>query len=160
MHHRIKYSIHTISQIKFIIASELESIVYLGWNKERFTKKFKTAVCEETQLHTFVANELKEYFKGKVHNFSFKTKLYGTEFQVKVWEKLLQIPYGELKNYGDIAKLIERPKAQRAVGGALNKNPIAIIYPCHRVVGKNGKLTGYAGGTHLKNKLIALESTR
>ena len=81
----------------------------------------------------------------------------GTEFQKKVWQALKEIPFGETRSYGEIAKLIGNEKASRAVGMANNKNPIAIIIPCHRVIGANGKLVGYAGGLDLKEKLLKLE---
>lgn len=102
--------------------------------------------------------ELKEYFEGKRDVFSVKVDLTrGTEFQRKVWNALREIPYGEIVSYKDIAERIGNPKAVRAVGGANNKNPIPIIIPCHRVIGKNGDLTGYAGGLSTKEYLLNIE---
>ncbi|MGG7190305.1 methylated-DNA--[protein]-cysteine S-methyltransferase [Clostridium paraputrificum] len=103
--------------------------------------------------------QLEEYFQGKRKNFDIKIKYtVGTEFQRKVWDKLKEISYGERVSYKHIAKEIGNEKASRAVGGANNKNPIGIIIPCHRVVGSNSKLVGYAGGLDKKQYLLELES--
>ena len=98
-----------------------------------------------------------EYFAGKRQNFSLPLELEGTEFQKKVWQALQKIPYGQTKTYGQIAKEIGKKKAVRAVGNANHNNPIAIIIPCHRVIGANGKLTGYHGGLEKKEFLLTLE---
>ena len=103
--------------------------------------------------------QLNEYFKGTRQLFDLKIKLYGTDFQRSVWKKLLNIPYGQTCSYHDIAKHINNPKAVRAVGAANGKNPIALIVPCHRVIGSNGTLTGYAGGLERKAWLLAHEAT-
>ena len=102
--------------------------------------------------------ELEEYFSGKRKNFSVNISYEGTEFQKKIWSQLLQIKYGETVSYLHISKQIGDGKAVRAVGHANGKNPIAIIIPCHRVVGADGKLTGYAGGIWRKQWLLELES--
>jgi len=112
---------------------------------------------EETELIKFAKKELDEYFEGRRHDFDFPTENIGTEFQMKVWSELRNIPYGKKVTYGEIAAKIGNPKGCRAVGGANNKNHIAIVYPCHRVVGSNGSLTGYAGGLDVKLKLLELE---
>lgn len=101
--------------------------------------------------------ELREYFKGQRKEFHVDLFMEGTEFQKKVWEELLKIPYGTKVTYGEIAKRIGNPKAFRAVGHACNKNPIPIIVPCHRIIGRNSKLVGYAGGLEIKQKLLKLE---
>ena len=98
--------------------------------------------------------ELDEYFKGKRRSFSLNLLLNGTDFQKKVWNALINIPYGKTVSYKDIAKAIGNEKSARAVGNANNKNKIAIIVPCHRVIGSNGLLTGYAGGIWRKEWLI------
>jgi len=103
--------------------------------------------------------QLNEYFSGKRQSFSIKLDFTGTEFQQAVWHALLTIPYGENRSYGQIARQIDRPKAVRAVGAAIGKNPIAIIAPCHRVIGSNGKLTGFAGGLATKTILLDLEAS-
>lgn len=103
-------------------------------------------------------NQLEEYFSGKRVDFDIKIKfLKGTEFQKSVWNSLIEIPYGETVSYKYIAEKIGNPKAVRAVGEANNKNPIPIIIPCHRVIGKNGSLTGYAGGLKTKEYLLNIE---
>ncbi|MBE9464454.1 methylated-DNA--[protein]-cysteine S-methyltransferase [Dyadobacter sp. UP-52] len=102
--------------------------------------------------------QLNEYFAKKRKDFSLKLDFQGTEFQKKVWEALLAIPFGETRTYGQVAKQIGSPQAVRAVGGAANKNPIAIIAPCHRVIGSTGKLVGFGGG--MANKTILLDIER
>jgi len=102
--------------------------------------------------------QLNEYFAGQRQTFSLPLDFGGTDFQKKVWEALLTIPFGETRTYGDIARQIGSPQAVRAVGGAANKNPICIIAPCHRVIGATGKLVGFGGG--LLNKTLLLEIER
>lgn len=102
--------------------------------------------------------QLNDYFAGKLEKFSLKLDFIGTEFQEKVWKALVSIPFGETRSYGEIARQIGRPKAVRAVGAANGKNPISIIAPCHRVIGANGKLTGFAGGLEAKAYLLGIES--
>lgn len=103
------------------------------------------------------ATQLMEYFSSKRDSFELPLAASGTEFQRQVWQALRAIPYGETRSYADIAKAIGRPLAVRAVGAANGANPISIIIPCHRVVGSNGRLTGYAGGMERKQQLLALE---
>jgi O-6-methylguanine DNA methyltransferase len=105
-----------------------------------------------------VADQLESYFCGTVKRFSLPLDLVGTEFQLQVWRALCAIPYGATRTYGQIAKAIGQPKATRAVGLANNRNPIAIIVPCHRVIGADGSLTGYGGGLPRKRKLLDLEA--
>lgn len=102
--------------------------------------------------------EYEEYFAGERQQFEVPTDASGTVFQKQVWSMLQTIPFGETWSYQDLAIAIDNPKAVRAVGLANGKNPISIIVPCHRVIGKNGKLTGYAGGVDKKQKLLQLES--
>ena len=101
--------------------------------------------------------QLLEYFNGERKVFDLKLNPKGTEFQKKIWNELIKIPYGETKSYSEIAKNIGNPKACRAVGNANNKNTIGICIPCHRVIGKNGSLTGYAGGIDKKEYLLNIE---
>ncbi len=101
--------------------------------------------------------ELDEYFAGQRRQFSFPLDLRGTDFQLACWRALLDIPYGETRTYADIARAISRPKAFRAVGMANNRNPIAIVVPCHRVIASDGTLCGYGGGLDAKRKLLELE---
>jgi methylated-DNA-[protein]-cysteine S-methyltransferase len=102
--------------------------------------------------------QLGDYFTGKLEKFSVPLDFTGTDFQKKVWAALLTIPYGETRSYADIARQIGHPKAVRAVGAANGKNPISIIAPCHRVIGSNGKLTGFAGGLEAKACLLGIEA--
>lgn len=111
----------------------------------------------ETPFLRRVAGELQEYFLGTRREFSISLAPEGTEFQKKVWKALLTIPYGETRSYGEIAGMVGNDKASRAVGMANHKNPIPILIPCHRVIGSNGKLTGYAGGLDKKTALLELE---
>lgn len=104
-----------------------------------------------------VIRQLRAYFAGELENFDLDLAPEGTPFQQKVWNELLKIPYGETISYGELAKRIGNPNASRAVGLANGSNPIPIIIPCHRVIGSNGKLTGYGGGLPIKERLLALE---
>lgn len=101
-----------------------------------------------------IITQLEQYFNGSRREFNIKISFEGTEFQKQVWNQLLNIPYGETTSYKDVAEKIENAKAVRAVGNANNKNKIPIIVPCHRVIGSNGKLTGYAGGLDKKQWLL------
>lgn len=105
-----------------------------------------------------VEKELDDYFSGQRTEFDVPIYLVGTEFQMEVWEKLVDIPYGSTISYSELAKMIGRPRSVRAVANAVGANPISIIVPCHRVVGSDGSLTGYAGGLPAKQTLLALES--
>ena len=103
------------------------------------------------------ARQLEEYFAGRRRQFDLPLDLHGTEFQKRCWQELLKIPYGETRSYADVARAIGNPSAVRAVGLANGQNPIAIIVPCHRVIGSDGSLTGYGGGLETKRKLLELE---
>ncbi|KAJ49278.1 methylated-DNA-[protein]-cysteine S-methyltransferase [Clostridium tetanomorphum] len=118
---------------------------------------FKDANIIETPLLKKSIQQLQEYLDGKRKDFDLPLEPKGTEFQQKVWKSLKEIPYGKTYSYRDIAKNIGNIKACRAVGMANNKNPIPIFIPCHRVIGANGKLVGYAGGLDIKEKLLELE---
>ena len=112
---------------------------------------------EETELIRKCKQELDEFFEGKRKTFDLPLAPEGTAFQKRVWDALREIPYGETRTYKDIAIAVDSPKGFRAVGMANNKNPIAIMVPCHRVIGTNGKLVGYAAGMEIKTWLLALE---
>lgn len=103
-------------------------------------------------------HQLKEYFAGKRTRFDLPLDFVGSVFQVRVWRALLTIPFGETRTYAEVAMAIGRPAAVRAVGAANGKNPISIVAPCHRVLGSDGKLVGYAGGFEAKTRLLKLES--
>jgi methylated-DNA-[protein]-cysteine S-methyltransferase len=101
--------------------------------------------------------QLGEYFAGERRFFDLPLEFRGTGFQKRVWEQLLAIPFGETRSYGEIARALGQPAASRAVGAATGKNPISIVAPCHRVIGTNGALTGFAGGLEAKQRLLTLE---
>ncbi len=101
--------------------------------------------------------QLERYFKGQIKEFDLPIKLKGTDFQKRVWRQLQKIPYGKTRSYGQTAAAVKNPKGARAVGMANNKNPIPIIVPCHRVIGADGALIGFAGRLDLKKKLLKLE---
>jgi methylated-DNA-[protein]-cysteine S-methyltransferase len=103
------------------------------------------------------ASQLNEYFSGNRRRFDVPLHPHGTPFQQSVWDALLSIPYGDTRSYKQVAQMIGKPDASRAVGMANNKNPIMIIIPCHRVIGSNGSLVGYAGGLDMKRELLELE---
>ena len=105
-------------------------------------------------------DQLGAYFAGELTEFDVELELHGTEFQRRVWKALLSIPYGETRSYGEIAEQVGAPGSARAVGSANGHNPIAIVVPCHRVIGADGSLTGYGGGLDRKRTLLELEKQR
>lgn len=116
-------------------------------------------VEKETSLTKEAYAQLSEYLNGKRKTFDLPFKMRGTQFQEQVWNALLDIPYGETRSYKQIAEAIGNPKAVRAVGMANNRNPLLIIVPCHRVIGKNGSLVGYGEGLEMKEFLLRLEKS-
>lgn len=151
-----------------ILAATEEALCHVGnfheeslanlekWGKKHF-KSIKL-VENEQKLVKYIA-ELKEYCSGERTNFTIPIKYYGTDFQKSVWDTLVTIPYGETWTYSDIAQAINRPKAVRAVGGAIGANQLLIIVPCHRVIGKDGSLTGFSSGLDIKKRLLKLEKS-
>ena len=115
------------------------------------------SISNTSTLLKNVCRQLDEYFEGRRQKFDLALKPHGTDFQRSAWESLLCIPYGETRSYLQQAESISNPRAIRAIGQANSRNPIPIIIPCHRVIGKNGSLTGYAGGLDRKTRLLALE---
>ncbi len=109
-----------------------------------------------SEMKTYTG-ELQEYFAGERKQFTFPLDLRGTDFQIACWRALLEIPYGETRTYADIARAVGKPQGFRAVGMANNRNPIAIVVPCHRVIASDGTLCGYGGGLDIKRKLLELE---
>jgi methylated-DNA-[protein]-cysteine S-methyltransferase len=112
---------------------------------------------ESQGILTETIRQLSAYFSGELERFSLPLVLEGTPFQLEVWRRLGDIPYGETISYGELARRVLRPAASRAVGLANGANPIPIVIPCHRVIGRDGKLTGYGGGLPIKKKLLDLE---
>ena len=140
---------------KIFIAGDGESLTGLWFENQNF---FPKNLGDEIDLEVFdqTIDWLEIYFSGKNPEFTPRIKIEGTDFQKKVWKYLHQIPSGKVETYGNIAKNLKT--SARAIGNAVAKNPISIIVPCHRVIGANGKLTGYAGGIDRKNFLLELES--
>lgn len=135
------------------------ALVAVLWENEN-PKRVRLAELIEDQQHPILLEtqkQLNEYFAGQRQKFDLALDFEGTEFQQKVWQALLSIPFGETRSYKDIAEQIGNVKAVRAVGAANGKNPISIIAPCHRVVGANGKLVGFAGGLENKDILLKIE---
>jgi len=138
---------------KIVIESDGNAITSIKTCKN--TKPF--GIMKANKLTDKAAEQLSGYFSGKRRKFDLPLHPHGTQFQQKVWKELCEIPYGETRSYKDIANTIGNPNACRAVGMANNKNPIWIMIPCHRVIGSNGKLTGYGGGLKMKQGLLNLE---
>lgn len=141
-----------------LVASD-EGLVAVLWENDS-PQRVRLPNLVENPEHPILLKaeeELNEYFRGERTRFSVPLDMRGTEFQKRVWEALLGIPYGETRSYGQLASQLGNPNATRAVGAANGRNPISIIVPCHRVVGFNGKLTGFAGGLEAKAHLLYIE---
>lgn len=152
------YKLNTIIGSIYIIKSDkgLRSIEIIEENWIKLENKYKP--IESKEICRDEISQIKEYFSGMRKEFNLVLDIDGTEFRKKVWSELLNIPYGELRSYSQIAKAIGNEKAVRAIGQANKSNPIPIIIPCHRVIGKSQKLLGYAGNhTDIQEKLIELE---
>lgn len=138
-----------VTKIELLYKPENNSIPkYKFWN-------FSNLILDEISNTAY--KEIFQYLNGERKVFSFPIEISGTDFQRKVWNELIKIPYGETKNYQEVATAIGIPKGPRAVGGANNKNKLPIIIPCHRVIGKNRELVGYASGLHIKKILLTIE---
>ncbi|MFC5603688.1 methylated-DNA--[protein]-cysteine S-methyltransferase [Sporosarcina koreensis] len=147
------------------MAATAEGLCYAGphnapfeelaaWAKKRLPAY--TLVEDRSVLEPY-AKELIDYMEGKRKEFTMPLDLHGTPFQQSVWKALQEIPYGQTVSYSDIAEKIQNPKSVRAVGAAIGANPLLITVPCHRVIAKNGNLTGFRGGLEMKKQLLALE---
>ena len=147
------------------VLSHDDSLCFLGfespasawggvWFQRHFgTRKVLPAGNEHEQVH----EQLERYFTGKLKKFRIKTQLFGTDFQLQVWTALRTIPYGITTTYSSIAELIGNPRASRAVGQAIGRNPLAVVIPCHRVIGEDASLVGYSGGIDRKKLLLQIE---
>ncbi len=152
---------------RLVLASFADKLYLCDWsdnpfaerNRRRIEKYLKaTSKTETTSVLEETKRQLDEYFAGKRKAFDIQLCLVGTDFQHKVWNALRSIPYGSTKSYKDIAQCIGKPKAVRAVAGAIGANAISILIPCHRVIGSNHSLTGYAGGLEAKRGLLGMET--
>jgi methylated-DNA-[protein]-cysteine S-methyltransferase len=141
-----------------LVASD-KGLTAIIWENDK-ASRVPLSALEQDNLHPVLCEterQLGDYFAGKLKKFSVPLDFNGTAFQKKVWEALLTIPFGETRSYGQIADQIGNPKSVRAVGAANGKNPISIIAPCHRVIGADGSMTGFAGGIAAKELLLNIE---
>lgn len=139
----------------FLLADE-DALVAVDLRQQQDTR-YTHAIEQPTPVLKIAAQQLGEYFNGQRKRFDVPLRFDGTPFQQQAWQALLDIPFGETRSYSEQAQAIGNPKAVRAIGLANSRNPIAIIVPCHRVIGKSGQLTGYAGGLALKQFLLQHE---
>ncbi|NIF70823.1 MULTISPECIES: methylated-DNA--[protein]-cysteine S-methyltransferase [Burkholderia] len=137
-----------------------DKLVAILWENDRPTRVKLGPMRDDDEHPVLVetARQLREYFAGQRTDFALDIEFHGTEFQKRVWNALLTIPFGETRSYRDIAVQVGNHKATRAVGAANGRNPLSIVAPCHRVIGTSGDLTGFAGGKDKKAALLALES--
>jgi methylated-DNA-[protein]-cysteine S-methyltransferase len=144
---------------KIMLCSDGENLtgLFLATTKHAPERAPNWQQCDHLPIFIDARDQLSRYFVGERSNFNLPLKMEGTAFQKMVWLELTKIPYGTTISYGELAKRIGNPKAQRAVGLANGRNPISIIVPCHRVIGADGSLTGYGGGIVQKQALLALE---
>ena len=141
-----------------LLAGDGDSLSLLGFPGGSMARRHESGWVEDSGRLQRVSRQLDEYFAGERQQFELELAPAGTDFQQEVWAALTEIPYGETWSYGQLAQHIGRPKASRAVGAANGLNPIPVIIPCHRVIGSNGKLTGFGGGLETKRFLLALEA--
>jgi methylated-DNA-[protein]-cysteine S-methyltransferase len=150
---------------KLYMAATSKGLCYVGSQDKPFeelevwvNKHYpgSSLIHDDVVMQPYVA-EFKEFLLGERTSFTISQELKGTDFQTEVWNALCQIPYGETWTYSDIANAIQRPTAVRAVGTAIGANPVLLTVPCHRVIGKNGKLTGFRGGLDMKEQLLKIE---
>jgi methylated-DNA-[protein]-cysteine S-methyltransferase len=139
-------------------ASVLTGVYFVGCDHIPAASKHWTLNAQHSVLSQ-ATKQLQEYFAGKRQNFSLPLRLAGTDFQQKVWQEIARIPYGETINYSELAKRAGAPQAIRAAGTTTGRNPVSIIVPCHRVMGKNGSMCGFAGGLERKRYLLSLENS-
>jgi methylated-DNA-[protein]-cysteine S-methyltransferase len=142
---------------KLTLESDGEALTRIRLPEEKWEADSKTERIRKPELFAEAAAQLGAFFKGELSKFDLKLNPRGTDFQKMVWGLLCEIPRGQTITYGELAQRAGNPKASRAVGAANGKNPLPIIIPCHRVIGSNGKLTGYAGGVEAKKTLLDLE---
>jgi methylated-DNA-[protein]-cysteine S-methyltransferase len=147
---------------KLKLVASVRGLVAILWENDN-PRRVRLKEVIENPTHSILLKtekELGEYFTGRRNAFSVALDMHGTKFQKSVWDALVKIPFGETRTYGQIARELGNPKAIRAVGAANGRNPAAIVVPCHRVIGADGKLTGFAGGLEAKAHLLNLESRK
>jgi|TARA_Y100000310_G_scaffold345344_1_gene463966 methylated-DNA-[protein]-cysteine S-methyltransferase len=141
-----------------LLAGDDEGLKLIGFEHEKGRQNPAADWIEEDAGFGQVIQQLTSYFRGELRDFTVKLAPHGTSFQLKVLHALTEIPYGETRSYGELAREIGHPKAARAVGAANGRNPLPIIIPCHRVIGSGGDLVGFGGGLSVKRYLLDLES--
>jgi methylated-DNA-[protein]-cysteine S-methyltransferase len=142
---------------RLLLAGEAGALRWLAFVEGRYAFSPEPGWEHAEEPFAEARRQLHAYFAGDLVAFDLPLAAEGTPFQQAVWKALVEIPYGETISYGELARRIDKPSAVRAVGAANGQNPLAIVVPCHRVIGSNGKLTGYGGGLHVKEALLALE---
>ncbi|SEN46084.1 methylated-DNA-[protein]-cysteine S-methyltransferase [Amphibacillus marinus] len=163
----VYWSVYLYNETQFYLLATARGLCYMGSPNSSFEE---ARLWAEKKLHyhqlkqddkqfAFYKAQLTDYFNGKSTQLRFPTELIGTTFQLQVWRALEQIPYGETRSYSDIAQIIKRPQAVRAVGRAIGANPLLVVVPCHRVMGKRGHLTGFRAGLPFKRYLLLHEQT-
>ena len=155
----IYYALHNSPAGELLLMSDGRALTDLHMTTGKYVPEARKDWVRDDALPVFALarKELDAYFAGTLRTFTVPLAPKGTDFQKRVWTALTKIPFGETRTYGQQAAMIGQPAAVRAVGAANGKNPIGIIVPCHRVIGANGTLTGYAGGLHNKELLLKLE---
>ncbi|TDM41630.1 methylated-DNA--[protein]-cysteine S-methyltransferase [Macrococcoides goetzii] len=156
-----------INERAYVLASSYLGVIFFANDDttEYVDHHIKRFIPDAERVTGYLADEknneyirdIERYFQGELKHFNWPLDLHGTEFQKSIWEALLNIPFGESRSYSDISEMIDNPKAIRAVGGAIGANPVMIVVPCHRVIGKSGKLTGFSGGLDMKIELLVIE---
>ncbi len=162
LHKQLYYSLMNIDDKDIVLAYTNQGLSFIGSfdaGLQELQEFYPQVQLEEVlEVDNPYAQQVREYFEGSRQVFQVEKDVVGTDFQRQVWQVLETIPFGQTSTYGEIAQLIGRPKAVRAVGAAIGKNPISIIVPCHRVLGKNGALTGFRGGIPMKVWLLDHEA--
>jgi methylated-DNA-[protein]-cysteine S-methyltransferase len=157
----IHYSLMDSPVGTLLLAASDRGLRCLQFHRGELPAPAKNEVWVESPSHLRrYQDQILAYFRGELRDFDFELDLVGTDFQKKCWNALRAIPYGQTCSYAELARKVGRPTAFRAVGQANHRNPVAIIVPCHRVIGANGTLTGYGGGLEVKEKLLLLEGAR
>jgi methylated-DNA-[protein]-cysteine S-methyltransferase len=145
---------------EILLMADGRGLTGINFQEAKGAKRPPRGSVESAAPFKEAVRQIEAYFRGDLKDFDLCLSPAGTSFQHDVWNALRKVPYGQTISYGDLAKRLGKPKASRAVGAANGRNPLPIVVPCHRVVGSDGKLTGYYGGTHLKEYLLALEGRR
>jgi len=153
----IVYSILNSPLGRLLVARNADGLTCINFQDGTEAVNPQAGWLEQPSALADAAEQLEAYFRGELRQFDLPLAPQGTAFQLQVWQAMREIPYGQTVTYAELARRVGRPQAARAVGGASSRNPLPVVVPCHRVVGSDGSLTGYAGGLHLKQALLELE---